>query len=91
MDEVVGYPFSGFGIVTKEILGDDFPLPVIVEFDLDLIDNICQSHQKGEQYQNVKGCNFAFLLQHGTSILPKVSSVGCQVSGRYRRQGTENR
>jgi hypothetical protein len=68
MDQVVGYPLSGFSIVAKEILGDDSPLPVIVEFDLDLINNICQPPEKGEQYENVKGCNFAFLLQHRISL-----------------------
>jgi hypothetical protein len=68
MDQVVGHPLSGFCIVAKEILGDDSPLPVIVEFDLDLIDNICQPPEKGEQYKNVKGCNFDFLLQHRISL-----------------------
>jgi hypothetical protein len=68
MNQVVGHPFFRVCIITKKILGDDFPLPVIVEFDLDLIDDIYQPPEKGEQYQNVKECNFAFLLQHGTSL-----------------------
>ena len=68
MDQIVGYPLSGFGIVTKEILGDDPPLPVIVELDLDLVHDIHQCTQQREQYKNVKRRNLAFLLQHSISL-----------------------
>ena len=67
MDQVVGYPLAGFRIVPEKILGDDSPLPVIVELDLDLINNIYQRPEEGEQYKNVKRGDFTLLLQHRVS------------------------